>query len=691
MQSENELAWSSVALAATVTVLLASTLYYGDFLITGSSRIPRTELVALLMMVPLVYGNLVYQLSRIGALRREDAHRPASRGEIERIYERPAPALTILIPSYREEPHVLRQTVLSAALVECPGRRVVVLIDDPPEDSASRAASWGVISDAVQLLAVPAHKFALELADFRARSAAGACKPETERHRIVALYENLADWFDLQATECEDNLSSQFAHADMFFAETMFRARAREHRRRADAIRRQPVDAARIEREYIRLSELLKADISGFERKKYANLSHAPNKAMNLNSYIGLMGRHLHRVRGKDGIVLSECAPAEAEIHIPSADFVLTLDADSMILPDYALRLLRAMQADDRIAVAQTPYSAFPGAPSPLERAAGATTDIQFTSHQGSSYFDAAYWVGANALLRVAALHDIRSESVERGYTVPVFIQDRTVIEDTGSTVDLIQRGWTIYNYPERLAYSATPPDFGALIIQRRRWSNGGLLILPDLLRFSLRRGKSWTGLAQALMRIHYLVSPAIGSIAVLTLLLYPFEPMLSGFWLTLVAGPYYLVYGRELVRSGYDWADLARVYALTLLLVPVNLAGVLLSLRQAATGRKASFGRTPKVEDRTAVPPFYFGFNCLMFAIMIASAAYAVAAGRYGRVFFPAFNGLVYAYGLWRMIGWRDGLVDAVTGLRHGLATDWRSRLRDRTTADSVLERVRE
>ena len=59
-----------------------------------------------------------------------------------------------------------------------------------------------------------------------------------------------------------------------------------------------------------------------------------------------------------------------------------------------------------------------------------------------------------------------------------------TLIEDTESSVDLAARGWRLENYPERLAFSATPPDFGALLIQRRRWANGGLLILPKLLRY---------------------------------------------------------------------------------------------------------------------------------------------------------------------------------------------------------------
>jgi cellulose synthase (UDP-forming) len=60
-------------------------------------------------------------------------------------------------------------------------------------------------------------------------------------------------------------------------------------------------------------------------------------------------------------------------------------------------------------------------------------------------------------------------------------------------------------------------------------------------------------------------------------------------------------LYGRDLTQCGYRWTDLARVYALNLLLLPVNLAGVILSLWQILTGRKAAFGRTPKIEGRTA------------------------------------------------------------------------------------------
>ena len=52
------------------------------------------------------------------------------------------PTLTAIIPSYKEERRVIRQTLLSAALQEFPNIRVVLLIDDPPNTTTpTRCAS----------------------------------------------------------------------------------------------------------------------------------------------------------------------------------------------------------------------------------------------------------------------------------------------------------------------------------------------------------------------------------------------------------------------------------------------------------------------------------------------------------------------------------------------------------------------
>ena len=68
---------------------------------------------------------------------------------------------------------------------------------------------------------------------------------------------------------------------------------------------------------------------------------------------------------------------------------------------------------------------------------AGATTDIQHIVHQGMTHYGATFWVGANAVIRKRALDDIVEIEHEGGFEIRRYIQDRTVIEDTESSIDL--------------------------------------------------------------------------------------------------------------------------------------------------------------------------------------------------------------------------------------------------------------
>ena len=152
-------------------------------------------------------------------------------------------------------------------------------------------------------------------------------------------------------------------------------------------------------------------------------------------------------------------------------------------MPEYCLRLVHILEQQEHRhdAIAQTPYSAFPGSATRLERVAGATTDLQHLVHQGLTYYDATFWVGANAVIRKRALDDIAERYYVGDWEIRTYIKDRTAIEDTDSTIDMGIHGWRLFNVPERLSYSATPPDFGSLCIQRQRWATGGMLIVPKL------------------------------------------------------------------------------------------------------------------------------------------------------------------------------------------------------------------
>jgi cellulose synthase/poly-beta-1,6-N-acetylglucosamine synthase-like glycosyltransferase len=687
----------AITRGALVVTLAASALLAADLVRVLAERVSAGALAAVLeqglfiaIAAALLYGNLVYQATRIGYLQRKRLHRSAPRTRLERVYDEASPpSLVILVPSYREERDVVRRTLLSAALQEHPRRRIVLLIDDPPDPetaaaSTALAAMRRLPRELADLLEKPARTFEAALAGFLERQDEGALDRVWETALLAGLHSEASAWFEAEAS----NLPVVDAGSRLF-AERILRGPAREHQARATrleaAVRRvEPLDADLLLREHRRLASRFRMAITGFERKRYANLSHEPNKAMNLNAYLGLLGLSFREQERADGLHLEAVQGDRADLRIEAAEYVITLDADSVLAPDYALRLLQHMRAPDseRIAVIQTPYSAFPDAPGVLERVAGATTDVQYVIHQGFTRWDGTYWVGANALLRSEALRDLRTLRQERGHTVPVFIQDRTAIEDTESSVDLIARGWTLHNVPERLAWSATPPDFGALLIQRRRWANGGLLILPKLVRTLARGPWGWRKLAEGWVRIHYLVSIASVNASLLALLCWPFEDALRSLWFPLASLPYFALYGRELSRLGYPAGDLLRAYAMNLLLLPVQLAGVASSLVQALTGRKARFVRTPKVPGRTPAPARYHLAEAGLLALMLVALAADLADARWIHASFVAANGAALLYAVIRLVGPRQ--------IREDLRLSWQPSHPIGTSSAALVDRTR-
>ena len=74
-------------------------------------------------------------------------------------------------------------------------------------------------------------------------------------------------------------------------------------------------------------------NISYFQRKEYVSLSHEANKAMNLNSYINLMGGKYKVEKIANKKVLLPVQEHEAfDLEVPDSEYLLTLDADSILL-----------------------------------------------------------------------------------------------------------------------------------------------------------------------------------------------------------------------------------------------------------------------------------------------------------------------------------------------------------------------
>ncbi|MCL2639558.1 MAG: glycosyltransferase [Phycisphaerales bacterium] len=631
---------------------------------THGERLLTEGLVFLGIALGLIYGNVVYQLTRIGYFRRLRLHVPEGKTELDSLFMMPeAPALTVLVPSYKEDREVIRRTLLSAALQEYPYKKVVLLIDNPPnptekDDLALLHAARQLPITIQDLLDEALEQFSAFLKDYEIRLSSGVWDAEAETETLLQASLAAAEWFEGQA-----KLHSGATHSDALFVQLTYMEPARAYYSRARHLEGileaggPWLTEGEIRVDYLRLASRFQTSLSSFERKKYINLSHEANKAMNLNSYIGLLGRSLREADMPGGVVLEPCGGGdEASIVVASADFLITLDADSILAPDYALRLIAFARRPEnsRVAIMQTPYSAEPDPPTTIERIAGATTDMQYLIHQGFTHYGATFWVGANALIRTAALGDLCVEEKERGYLIQRFIQDRTVIEDTESSVDLAAQGWQLYNYPERLSYSATPGDYGALLIQRRRWANGGLIILPKLLKYLLHPRTFFQRMPEGFFRIHYLVSIAIVNVAVLVMLFFPFERPLRSLWFPLTCVPYFMLYGRDLMHAGYRFTDLFRVYALNLLLVPVNLGGVFKSVQQALAHKKIPFSRTPKVSGRTAAPMAYLLVTLILILYCLTGSMIDFIYMRWFHAAFALGNATFLVYALVVFIGLR-------------------------------------
>jgi len=625
----------------------------------------------------LTFSSLMYLVARQGALQRFSKHIRTPRALLDRYFSKNRPAITVLIPSYNEEYGVIRKTLLSAALQEYPNLRIVLLLDNKPnptdpEDIAKLEIVRNLGRDIAFLFSEPYQRFNRALNAFKRNTIKGQRISVEEIQALSSHYKWASNWLSQLAAkeEVED-------HVDIFFVEQVLGALANDLRAVAEALEVSTKDGAQISRArigelYRRLVWIFKGEFEVFERKKYASLSHEANKAMNLNAYIGLMGGVYKEAETSGGVALLRTKKRHPQnLVIPDSEYVLTLDADSILLRDYCLRLVYFLEqpANARIAVAQTPYSSFRGAFSRIERLAGATTDIQHILHQGMSQYGATFWVGANAVIRKKALEDIVETEALGEFEVKRYIQDRTVIEDTESSIDLAVHGWQLMNYPERLSYSATPPDFGSLVIQRRRWANGGLLILPKLMAaIRARRNKAeLISRSEIMLRVNYMASIAWATFGLIFLLAYPYDGRLLSPLVLLAAFPYFVAMASDLKYCGYKYSDVFRIYGFNLIMLPVNLAGVMKSVEQAITGKKIPFARTPKVKNRTPASLVFVIVPLLIVGFSVFTVLRNVEVQNWGNAAFAAFNALAATWAIFAYIGISNLFMDIWLGL-----TDW-------------------
>lgn len=165
------------------------------------------------------------------------------------------------------------------------------------------------------------------------------------------------------------------------------------------------------------------------------------------------------------------------------ADFIGVLDADHIVSDDFLTHTLGYF-TDERLAVVQTPQE-FYNADS-FEHDQNRSLFWRHRHTEGFSEqrlfyraispaknrFNAAFWCGTNAVLRVSALRDVGLVATE------------TLTEDIHTTIRMHKRAWRTYYHNEVLAWGLAARNAAEYQSQRLRWGTGAMEVW--------RREKIW-------------------------------------------------------------------------------------------------------------------------------------------------------------------------------------------------------
>ncbi len=306
-----------------------------------------------------VYGSLVYHVTRLSFLRRiGGSHEETS------VAESQWPALTLLLPSFKEEERSIRQSMLSCGLLDYPRKSVVLLIDDQP--SSTSAEDRRLLETSRSIPETLQSGFD-EIAEALSRKRAEATADESASVRMLMESYRLASskvygLDSIQPFRITDHTDKCFFVEIILPVVERFASRADK----LESLASSGISPAAKDllQEFDGLIGRFEVQFKSFERKRYLNLSHEPNKAMNVNGYLGLMGRRLsERITAKGTLLVDAKGKDRFAFSVPETKYVVTLDADSFLKESYARALVGYMEqpGNERVAVAQTPYSAVPG------------------------------------------------------------------------------------------------------------------------------------------------------------------------------------------------------------------------------------------------------------------------------------------------------------------------------------------
>ena len=110
--SSRKTALSRLAVVATITLWIfyvISTIVRQFFEGSQSFEFTMEAICYLIIVTFLIFSSLMYLIARQGAFQRFSKHVRVPRAELERYFSEQQPSITVLVPSYSEEPQVVKK------------------------------------------------------------------------------------------------------------------------------------------------------------------------------------------------------------------------------------------------------------------------------------------------------------------------------------------------------------------------------------------------------------------------------------------------------------------------------------------------------------------------------------------------------------------------------------------------------
>lgn len=487
------------------------------------------KVVLFLWTMPNLYfflQTILFYLTRFKHLSMKTSFEEASEAEEKALRLSPdQPYVISVVPTYMEDPELLKRTLYSICLQNYSNMSVVLLLGNDYYSNDSnvidntrkmRQVVFNIKRDIIN----QKKNIKKQLSKLTPVIRKGTSLSAADFNQMGSIYLEVSSFFISKAREvkvCEVKYP-----IDNYLIKNTFILRYRYFKRQSikcfNAAKHlscciNPKDA------YNELNSLFNISLEIFMRTKYENLEQEKTKAGNLTAYSSIIGGTWCRKKQSKGRFVLE--PSHKGKHIREPLYFASIDSDTILKPDYIVRKVAFLERKENqgIGLIQSPYVMPTPEETPAASASGVLSYWFLPVSVGLSAYKSAYWLGFNCVMRFEAVKKIKN-----------FLSN-TIIEDTHSSIKLKRVGYGIVTSPEEQCITFSPYDLNGVKTQRIRWASGGFKIAKELMSGFIRKEPGFKTFTEKILVLNYVLGLNLLPIA-LTSLMFLESPFYKYFFL---------------------------------------------------------------------------------------------------------------------------------------------------------------